>query len=81
MRDVAIVSFAQTPYKRRVRDRSEVEMLLPVVTRAIDESGIPKREIGFTCSGSSDYIAGQAFSTAARRRASAPGAGSLATTS
>jgi acetyl-CoA acetyltransferase len=61
MRDVAIVSFAQTPYQRRVRDRSEVEMLLPIVTRAIDESGIPKREIGFTCSGSSDYIAGQAF--------------------
>jgi acetyl-CoA acetyltransferase len=61
MRDVAIVSFAQTPYQRRVRDRSEVEMLLGVVTRAIDDSGIPKREIGFTCSGSSDYIAGQAF--------------------
>jgi acetyl-CoA acetyltransferase len=61
MRDVAIVSFAQTPYQRRVRDRSEVEMLRPVVTRAIDESRIPKREIGFTCSGSSDYIAGQAF--------------------
>jgi acetyl-CoA acetyltransferase len=61
MRDVAIVSFAQTPYQRRVRDRSEVEMLLPIVTRAIDESGIPRREIGFTCSGSSDYIAGQAF--------------------
>ncbi len=61
MRDVAIVSFAQTPYQRRVRDRNEVEMLLPIVRRAIDESGIPKREIGFTCSGSSDYIAGQAF--------------------
>ncbi len=61
MRDVAIVAFAQTPYQRRVRDRSEVEMLLPIVTRAVEESGIPKREIGFTCSGSSDYIAGQAF--------------------
>ena len=61
MREVAVVSFAQTPYRRRVRDRSEVEMLLPVVTRAVEESGIPKREIGFFCSGSSDYIAGQAF--------------------
>ncbi len=61
MRDVAIVSFAQTPYKRRERSLSEVEMLLPVVNEAVERSGIPKREIGFTCSGSSDYIAGQAF--------------------
>jgi acetyl-CoA acetyltransferase len=62
MRDVAVLSFAQTPYKRRERSRSEVEMLMPVISEAIERSGIPKREIDFTCSGSSDYIAGQAFS-------------------
>lgn len=61
MRDVAVVSFAQTPYKRRENTRSEVEMVMSVVAQAIADSGIPKREIGFTCSGSSDYIAGQAF--------------------
>jgi acetyl-CoA acetyltransferase len=61
MREVAIVSFAQTPYVRRERSRNEVEMLMPVIAQAIDRSGIPKAEIGFTCSGSSDYIAGQAF--------------------
>ena len=61
MREVAVVSFAQTPYVRRERSRSEVEMLLPVIGQAIERSGIPKAEIGFTCSGSSDYIAGQAF--------------------
>ena len=61
MRDVAVVSFAQTPYVRRERGRSEVEMLLPVIGQAIERSGIPKSQIGFTCSGSSDYIAGQAF--------------------
>jgi acetyl-CoA acetyltransferase len=61
MREVAVVSFAQTPYVRRQRERSEVEMLLPVIGQAIERSGIPKAEIGFTCSGSSDYIAGQAF--------------------
>jgi len=38
-----------------------VEMLMPVVAEAVERSGIPKAEIGFTCSGSSDYIAGQAF--------------------
>ena len=61
MRDVAVVSFAQTPYQRREDRLSEVEMVMSVVTRAIADSGITKQEIGFTCSGSSDYIAGQAF--------------------
>lgn len=61
MREVAVVSFAQTPYVRRERGKSEVEMLMPVIAQAIERSGIPKAEIGFTCSGSSDYIAGQAF--------------------
>jgi acetyl-CoA acetyltransferase len=61
MRDVAVIAFAQTPYVRRERGRSEVEMLVPVIGQAIERSGIPKAEIGFTCSGSSDYIAGQAF--------------------
>ena len=61
MKHVAVVSFAQTPYKRRETSRSEVEMVMAVVSEAVERSGIPKREIGFTCSGSSDYIAGQAF--------------------
>jgi len=61
MRNVGIISFAQSRYVRHEAKRSEVEMLLPVVTEAVQASGIPKREIGFTCSGSSDYIAGQAF--------------------
>jgi acetyl-CoA acetyltransferase len=61
MREVAVVSFAQTPYVRRERGRNEVEMLMPVIAQAIERSGIPKSQIGFTCSGSSDYIAGQAF--------------------
>jgi acetyl-CoA acetyltransferase len=61
MREVAVVSFAQTPYLRREDTQSEVEMVMSVVAEAIEKSGIPKAEIGFTCSGSSDYIAGQAF--------------------
>ena len=61
MRDVAILSWAQTPYKRKEVERSEVQMVMSVCSQAVSESGIPKGEIGFTCSGSSDYIAGQAF--------------------
>jgi acetyl-CoA acetyltransferase len=62
MRDVAVVSFAQAPNKRRELERNEVEILMPVVRAAIERSGIEKKEIGFICSGSSDYLAGQPFS-------------------
>jgi acetyl-CoA acetyltransferase len=61
MREVAIASFAQTKYVRNQDRMTEVEMLMPVVQAAIRDSGIPKREIGFTCHGSSDYMAGQSF--------------------
>jgi len=62
MRDVAIVSYAQTPYVRSERARNEVEMLMPIIDEVVKKSGIPRHEIGFTCSGSTDYLAGQCFS-------------------
>jgi acetyl-CoA acetyltransferase len=37
-------------------------MLAPVIAEAIARSGISRRDIGFTCSGSCDYIAGVPFS-------------------
>jgi acetyl-CoA acetyltransferase len=61
MRDVAVVSFAQSPAVRREDHRNEVEMLMPVVHEAIERSGIDRKEIGFTCSGSCDYLAGAPF--------------------
>jgi len=62
MRNVAILSYAQTPYVRSEIRRNEVEMLMPTLAEAIEKSGLDRKEIGFTVSGSSDYIAGQAFS-------------------
>ncbi|MEX2247835.1 MAG: thiolase domain-containing protein [Dehalococcoidia bacterium] len=62
MRDVAVVAFAQSPSVRSDTERNEVEILMPVVREAIEASGIPRGEIGFTVSGSSDYLAGQPFS-------------------
>jgi acetyl-CoA acetyltransferase len=59
MRDVAIVSFAQSPNKRREL-RNEVEILMPVVQDAVARSGI-ERPFDFTCSGSSDFLQGQPF--------------------
>ena len=62
MRDVAVVSFAQSPSLRREQTRNEVEILIPVVAEPVERSVLPRSEIGFTCSGSCDYLAGQPFS-------------------
>jgi acetyl-CoA acetyltransferase len=62
MRDVAVVSFAQLPNIRSEDTRNEVEMLMPVISEAIERSGIPRKEIGFTVSGSCDYLVGAPFS-------------------
>lgn len=62
MRDVAIVASAQSHHVRALQGRNEVEMLMPVLTEAMSSAGLTKDEIGFTCSGSTDYLAGQAFS-------------------
>ncbi|MFG2626814.1 thiolase domain-containing protein [Streptomyces sp. NPDC048473] len=62
MRDVAIVTFAQTDHLRRTDELSEVEMLMPVLHQVLDATGLRAGDIGFTCSGSSDYLAGRAFS-------------------
>ncbi len=62
MRDVGIISFAQTPAKRRVPEVNEVEMLMPAVRGALDDVDMTIDDIGFTCSGSTDYLAGVGFS-------------------
>jgi acetyl-CoA acetyltransferase len=61
VRDVAVVSFAQSPSIRRDLVRNEVEILMPVIEEVREKSGIPKEKIGFTCSGSCDFLAGQPF--------------------
>jgi len=58
--DIAIVAYAQAP-NRRDATESEAQILLPVVRAAIAMAGIDRREIGFTCSGSCDYLTGGPF--------------------
>ena len=63
MTAAAVVGFAQSPV--RVRDdatTSGVEMLVPIFAEAFRACGLTRRDIGFWCSGSSDYLAGRAFS-------------------
>lgn len=60
MRDVAVVSWAslETPSEPH---RNEVELLLPVIADALGRVGLAQRDIGFTVSGSSDYLQGFPF--------------------
>ena len=60
MRNVAVVSFSQSAVARDA-EHNETEMLVPTVHAAIAESGIPKADIGFVCSGSLDYLQGGPF--------------------
>lgn len=62
MREVAIVAFGQSVHVRDSAETSEVEMLMPVLHDVLAQTGLAARDIDFTCSGSSDYLAGRAFS-------------------
>ncbi|HEU4361128.1 MAG TPA: thiolase domain-containing protein [Mycobacterium sp.] len=62
-RDVAVVGFAHAPHVRRTDGTTNgVEMLMPCFAQLYAELGITQADIGFWCSGSSDYLAGRAFS-------------------
>jgi acetyl-CoA acetyltransferase len=62
-RDIAVVGFAHAPHVRRTDGTTNgVEMLMPCFAELYDELGISQADIGFWCSGSSDYLAGRAFS-------------------
>ncbi|MGW1893866.1 thiolase domain-containing protein [Streptomyces sp. NPDC002004] len=62
LREVAVVAFAQSDHLRTTDELSEVEMLMPVLHEVLGATGLRTSDIGFTCSGSSDYLAGRAFS-------------------
>jgi acetyl-CoA acetyltransferase len=58
--DIAVVATAQTPSVREAVP-SEVQLLVPTITAAIEKAGVERREIGFTCAGSCDYLTGGPF--------------------
>jgi acetyl-CoA acetyltransferase len=61
MRDIAVVAVAQSPAVRRDETRNEVEILMPVIHEIRERSGLSQDDIGFTVSGSCDYLQGQPF--------------------
>jgi acetyl-CoA acetyltransferase len=63
MTDVAVIAFAQAPNERHSPATTNgVEMLVPIFQEVFAATGLTKDDIGFWCSGSSDYLAGRAFS-------------------
>jgi len=47
---------------RRAEDANEVELVMPVVSAALADAGLTIEDVGFTCSGSTDYLMGVPFS-------------------
>ncbi len=61
--DIAVVGFAHAPHVRETYGTTNgVEMLAPCFHTLYDKLGIKVSDIDFWCSGSSDYLAGRAFS-------------------
>ena len=61
-RDVAIISFAQLPPVPRDTAREEAELVQPVAAAALRQAGLTRKDIGFTVSGSCDFLLGRPFS-------------------
>ena len=59
--DIAVVGWAQTPMVRHT-ELSETQLLVRVITDALEPLGLTRSDVDFTCLGSCDYITGQAFS-------------------
>ncbi|WP_020525655.1 thiolase domain-containing protein [Catelliglobosispora koreensis] len=61
--EVAVIGFAQAPNQRHGQTTTNgVEMLVPLFQELLTSRGLSRKDIGFWCSGSSDYLAGRAFS-------------------
>ncbi len=62
MRDVAVVGFAQRQMKEFDGSPTCVELLVPLFAECYEQTGWTRKDVGFWCSGSSDYLAGRSFS-------------------
>jgi hypothetical protein len=72
VREIAIIGVGELPAVVRDTAREEVELVQPVVTEALAQAGLDRREIGVTISGSCDYLLGRPFSFVAALDGVAP---------
>lgn len=61
MRDVAVVSFAQSPCSPANLDDDMAEILLPVVREALEQVNLTREDVDFYASGSHDFFEGRTF--------------------
>ena len=61
MREVAVVSSAIHQVEA-LTFTTDVQLMVPLINEARSAVGLTQADIGFTCSGSSDFLAGQGFS-------------------
>ena len=59
--DIAIIGWNISPMERHT-SKTEAQLLNEVISGAVADAGITRKEVDFTCAGSCDYVAGQAFS-------------------
>src|SRR4051812_4242716 len=59
--DIAIIGWSISPMGRHT-GKTEAQLINDVATGAVTDAGITRKEVDFTCAGSCDYVAGQAFS-------------------
>lgn len=57
-----MVGFAQRQMSDYDGSPTMVELLVPLFAELYEQTGFTRRDIGFWCSGSSDYLAGRSFS-------------------
>jgi acetyl-CoA acetyltransferase len=62
VRNVAVVGFAQRQMAEFDGSPTCVELLVPIFAELYEQTGFARQDIGFWCSGSSDYLAGRSFS-------------------
>ena len=62
MREVAVVSFAQSPCVPADREHDMAEMVQPVIRQALDAAGLGRDDVDFFASGSHDFYEGRTFS-------------------
>ena len=61
MKDIYILANAQNPIVADAKAANEVELIMPVVHQVFKQTGFTQNDIGFTCSGSCDYLQGAAL--------------------
>ncbi len=72
MKKIAVIGFSQLPSVRCESNKVDVEMVGPVLVELFEQVGIERSEVGFTVSGSTDYLSGIPFSFAHALDAAAP---------